>query len=134
MAICFACGNLESCNATVCWRCNPRHRIFKTANSSSTTQLKPSNSTEPILYDSSTWLYNTHVKPNTHTNGKSEANSESNELSANDQPAQVVKTVSQMMKKLAIDDENLANMAQEIVEKLNHLKVAIENLEKKGSS
>lgn len=74
------------------------------------------------------------MKPNTHTNGKSEANSESNELSANDQPAQVVKTVSQMMKKLAIDDENLANMAQEIVEKLNHLKVAIENLEKKGSS
>ena len=133
MAICFACGNLESCNATVCWRCNPRHRIFKTADSQSTTQLKPSKSTEPILYDSSTWLYNTHVKPNTHSNGKSEANSEPNEAVVDDQPAQVVKTVSLMLEKLVIDDEKLRNMAQEIVEKLNHLNVALENLEKNSS-
>ncbi len=74
------------------------------------------------------------MKPNTHSNGKSEANSEPNEPTADDQPAQVVKTASLMMEKLAIEDENLANMAQEIVEKLNHLNVALENLEKRGSS
>lgn len=131
MAICFACGNLESCNSTVCWRCNPRHRIFKTATSSSNTEL--SSSAESVLNDSRAWFYNTHVKPNTQTK-KSKVTCESDEPDDHQTDnAKVVKTVSKMMEELAIDDEKLANLAQVIMEKLNDLKVAIERSENKSS-
>lgn len=129
MAICFACGNLESCNSTICWRCNPRHRIFKTTTSSATTEL--SSSTDPVLYDSRAWFYNTHVKPNTLTKKKSNVSLESEDHPVDN--VKVVKAVSKMMEKLNIEDEKLANMAQVIMEKLNDLKVAIESSETKSS-
>lgn len=88
--------------------------------------MEQSNSTEPILYDSSTWLYNTHVKPNIIK--KSETNLESSDT----QPVQVVKTVSKMMEKLVIEDEKLANMVQDIADKLNQLKMAMKNSEKES--